>query len=61
MMRAGRNPGHHDDKETRGGFKWSLQRLDVRSCDGQASWVDEGVDGPVGDEVAGASVASSRC
>src|SRR4051795_4493470 len=30
-------------------------------CDGQAGGVDEGVDGPVADEVAGRAVAAARC
>jgi hypothetical protein len=42
-----------------GGFNWSSQHLDVRSCDGQAGWVDEGVDGALGDEVAGQAFAST--
>ncbi|MCD6728133.1 MAG: DDE-type integrase/transposase/recombinase [Solirubrobacteraceae bacterium] len=51
----------HSDQGSQGGFKRSSQRLDQRSCDGQAGWVDEGVDGPLGDEVAGQAVASTRC
>jgi putative transposase len=39
-----------------GGFKWSSQHLDRGGVDGQASGVDDGVDGPVGDEVAGAAL-----
>ena len=37
-----------------GGFNWSSQHLDRGGCDGQASRMDEGVDGPFADEVAGA-------
>src|SRR5690554_7654570 len=36
-----------------GGFNWSSQHLDDGGVDGQASWVDEGVDGKGSDEVAG--------
>jgi putative transposase len=49
---------HHSDAGGQGGFTRSSQHLDVRSGDGQAGWVDEGVDGPFGDEVAGQAVAS---
>lgn len=42
-----------------GVFNRSLQHLDNGGVDGQASWVDEGIDGQVGDEVAGGSVASA--
>jgi len=51
---------HHSDRGSQGGFNWSSQHLDVRSGDGPAGWVDEGVDGPIGDEVAGQAVASTR-
>jgi putative transposase len=51
---------HHSDRGSQGGFTRSSQHLDARSGDGQASWVDEGVDGPLGDEVAGQAVASTR-
>jgi transposase InsO family protein len=37
---------HHSDRGSQGGFKWSSQRLMKEGCDGQAGWVDEGVDGP---------------
>jgi transposase InsO family protein len=50
---------HHSDAGSQGGFTWSSQHLVLRSCDGQACWLDEGVDGAFGDEVAGASVASA--
>jgi hypothetical protein len=43
-----------------GGFNWSSQRLIEEGCDGQASWVDDGVDGQGADEVAGEAIASSR-
>jgi putative transposase len=59
-----RRPGpglvHHSDQGSQGGFTWSSQHLDVRGGDGQAGWVDEGVDGAFGDEVAGQAVASAR-
>lgn len=64
MAVARRRPGpgvvHHSDQGSQGGFNWSLQHLDERSGDGQAGWLDEGVDGPLGDEVAGQAVASTR-
>ena len=41
-----------------GGFKWSSQHLERGGTRGQTGWVDEGVDGEVGDEVAGSSVAA---
>ena len=51
---------HHSDRGSQGGFTRSSQHLNVRSGDGQAGWLDDGVDGPLGDEVAGQAVASSR-
>ena len=51
---------HHSDRGGQGGFTRSSQHLNVRSGDGQAGWLDDGVDGPLGDEVAGQAVASSR-
>jgi putative transposase len=55
------DPGliHHSDQGSQGGFTRSSQHLDVRSCDGQAGWMDDGVDGPLGDEVAGQAIAST--
>ena len=50
----------HSDQGSQGGFMRSSQHLNVRSGDGQAGWLDDGVDGPLGDEVAGQAVASSR-
>jgi hypothetical protein len=44
-----------------GGFKWSSQHLERGGVCGQTGWVDEGVDGKVGDEVAGSPVSSPRC
>ncbi len=64
MALAQRRPGPgliwHSDQGSQGGFTRSLQHLDERCGDGQAGWVDEGVDGPFGDEVAGQAVASAR-
>ena len=50
----------HSDRGVQGGFNWSSQRLILEGCDGQASRVDDGVDGPGADEVAGEAVAASR-
>ena len=50
---------HHSDHGTQGEFNWSMQHLDRGGVDGQASWVDEGVDGSVADEVAGCAVAAA--
>jgi transposase InsO family protein len=50
----------HSDAGSQGGFNWSSQHLDRGGCDGQASGMDEGVDGPFADEVAWAAVASAR-
>jgi transposase InsO family protein len=51
---------HHSDHGSQAGFNWSLQHLDDGGVCGQASWVDERVDGSVCDEVAGGAVASTR-
>jgi len=50
----------HSDQGSQGGFTRSSQHLDLRSGDGPACWVDEGVDGSLGDEVAGQAVPSAR-
>ena len=50
----------HSDAGSQGEFKWSSQHLDRGGVDGQASWVDEGVDGEVADEVAGGACSSAR-
>ncbi|MGH2944474.1 MAG: DDE-type integrase/transposase/recombinase, partial [Solirubrobacteraceae bacterium] len=50
---------HHSDAGSQGGFNWWSQRLDRGGCGGQASGVDEGVDGSVADEVAGRAVAAA--
>jgi putative transposase len=52
---------HHSDHGGQGEINRSSQHLDEGSGDGQAGWMDEGVDGAVGDEVAGQAVASTRC
>ena len=49
---------HHSDRGGQGGFNWSSQHLDRGGVYGQASRVDDGVDGQVADEVAGAADAS---
>ncbi|WP_406735518.1 hypothetical protein OG508_38060 [Streptomyces sp. NBC_01108] len=49
------------DSSVIGGFNWSSQHLDLGGVDGQASGVDEGVDGQGADEVAWETVASPRC
>src|SRR3954447_3451043 len=50
MALCGRRPEiglvHHSDRGGQGGFQWSSQHLDERSGDGQAGWLDDGVDGP---------------
>jgi putative transposase len=51
---------HHSDAGSQGGFNWSSQHLDRGGVDGQASGLDERVDGQGGDEVAGRAVASPR-
>ena len=52
---------NHSHRHKLGGFKWSLQHLDVEVCDGQAVGVVGEADGETGDEVAGASADSSGC
>jgi putative transposase len=48
----------HSDHGSQGGFNWSSQHLDHGGVDGQTSRVDEGVDWPLADEVAGEALAS---
>jgi len=43
-----------------GGCNWSVQHLDRKGADGQASGVDGGVDGPLTDEVRGGGRRRSR-
>jgi putative transposase len=50
---------HHSDQGSQGQLNWSSQRLDRGGVDGQASWVDDGVDGQGPDEVAGEAVVAS--
>ena len=46
----------HSDRGGQGGFNWLSQHLDDGGADdGQTSRLDDGVDGPGADEVAGAS------
>jgi putative transposase len=52
---------HHSDHGTQGEFIRSSQHLEFGGVDGQAGGVDEGVDGQVGDEVAGGAGASAGC
>ena len=51
---------HHSDRGVQSGFNWWLQHFDEEVVDGQASRVDEGVDGAFAYEVAGCAVASPR-
>jgi putative transposase len=46
----------HSDRGSQGGFKRSSQHLERGGTRGQTGRVDEGVDGEVGDEVAGSPV-----
>jgi len=50
----------HADRGSQGGFNRSSQHFTGEVVDGQASWMDEGVDGAFADEVAGGAVASAR-
>jgi hypothetical protein len=45
----------HSDAGSQGGFNWSSQRPMKEGCDGQAGWVDEGVDGKGSVAVSGAA------
>jgi hypothetical protein len=60
---AARDPGpgviFHADRGCQGRFNWSSQHLDSGGVDGQASWVDDGVDGAFADEVAGCAGATA--
>jgi putative transposase len=49
---------HHSDAGSQGGFNRSSQHLECGGVDGQAGWVDEGIDGQSGDEVAGGAIPS---
>ena len=65
MALAARAPGadvaliHHSDAGSQGGFMWSSQRSMKEGCDGQAGWVDDGVDGQGAVEVAGGAVVAA--
>ena len=48
----------HSDQGVQGGLNWSSQHVDRGGAYGQASWVDDGVDGQGADEVAGEAIAS---
>jgi putative transposase len=49
----------HSDRGSEGGFNRSSQHLDSGGVDGQASGLDDGVDGAVADEVAGRAGTSA--
>ena len=49
----------HADHGTQGEFNRSSQHLDDGGVDGQTSWVDEGVNGAIPDEVSGGAVPSA--
>jgi Integrase core domain len=50
----------HSDQGVQAGLNGSSQHLDRGGVDGQASWLDEGVDGQGADEVTWEAVAASR-
>ena len=50
----------HSDQGVQAGLNWSSQHLDRGGVYGQASRVDDGVDGQGADEVAGEAVAAPR-
>jgi transposase InsO family protein len=50
----------HSDRGTQGEFNWSSQHLDHGGVNGQASGLDDGVNGAVTDEVARCTFASQR-
>ena len=54
-MRGGQAPGviFHSDQGSEGGFNWSSQHLDMRSCDAGAGSAPAGWGGPGADAVAG--------
>jgi putative transposase len=51
---------HQSNRGVQAEFNWSSQHLECGGVDGKASWVDEGVDGSVADEVARGAVTSPR-
>jgi transposase InsO family protein len=48
----------HSDRGCQGGFRRSSQHLDHGGVDGQASWMDEGIDRSGADEIAGEAFAA---
>jgi hypothetical protein len=50
----------HSDRGSQGEFNRSSQHLQIGGCDGPAGGVDEGVDGQIGDEVAGRAGVATR-
>src|SRR4051794_35145801 len=60
LQRVATLVAHGTSQEELGGFHRSSQHLDVRSCDGPAGGMDEGAHRPLGDEVAGQAIASTR-
>ena len=50
---------HHSDRGVQGGFNWSSQHSEMEVVDGQASRVDDRVDGSIAYEIAGASWSSA--
>jgi putative transposase len=51
----------HSDQGVQGGLNWSSQHVDRGGADGQASRVDDGVDGQGAVEVSGGAVVASGC
>jgi hypothetical protein len=49
----------HSDRGAQGGFNCSSQHPDLGGVDGQAGRLDEGLDGPLADEVAGEAFAAA--
>ncbi len=49
----------HSDQGVQGALNWSSQHVDPGGVDGQASWVDDGIDGQGANEVAGEAVVAS--
>jgi hypothetical protein len=57
-LRDPKNTVVHSDRGSQGEFNWSSQHLNHGGVNGQASGVDEGVDGAVTDEVAWRAIVS---
>jgi putative transposase len=49
----------HSDRGSQGGFNRSSQHLGSGGVDGQTGWMDDRIDGALGDEVAGCAGASA--